>query len=66
MSVSIDGAAAEVQAGTPVRVFQASALQLSREYSVSGDGRFLMNVSVTEQASAPVRVIHNWAAGMRR
>src|SRR5262249_23573494 len=53
--------------GAPAPLFETSIFSggLGRSYNVTKDGRFLVNVSVTEQTSAPITVIHNWAAALK-
>ena len=61
MSVSLEPTGTGLQVGTPVLLFQSSV----RDYEVSSDGRFLMNVAV-EQTAAPLTVVLNWAAGLKK
>ena len=37
-----------------------------QQYDVASDGRFLMNVPVEEDASAPLTLILNWVAGLKK
>lgn len=56
-----------LQIGVPTPLFQMPATtQPGRNYSVSGDGRFLVNVSNAEQTSTPITVILNWAEGLKK
>ena len=55
--------------GTPVPLFQTrvSGYVAPNRYDVSADGqRFLVNSSVQEQSSAPIIVVVNWAAGLKK
>jgi hypothetical protein len=43
------------------------ALQLGHKYSVSPDGqRFLMIIAAQEQTPAPITVVVNWTAGLKK
>lgn len=68
MAVSVKlGASFEL--GTPLPLFQTrvSSYTSPNRYDVSPDGqRFLVNSSVQEQSSAPMIVILNWAAGLKK
>jgi hypothetical protein len=63
MSMTISPNSAEF--GRPVELFQSLLLQTGQPYGVSPDGRFLLNIG-GRGASAPVRVIVNWAAELTR
>jgi hypothetical protein len=56
--------------GVPKVLFETRLSLLagpSRRYGVSADGqRFLMNVPVGTDAVAPITVILNWAAGLKK
>jgi len=66
MSVPLTRAGTELEVGKPVRVFQSRAFQGNREYDVSTDGRFLLNVPVDERSDTSLAVIVNWAAGLKK
>lgn len=36
------------------------------QYDVAADGRFLLNVIADERAVAPITVVLNWAAGLKK
>ena len=55
--------------GTPAPLFQTQVSNFTspNRYDVSADGqRFLVNSSVQEQSRAPIIVILNWAAGLKK
>jgi hypothetical protein len=62
MSVSIKSAGTDLQVETPVALFQSSAFQGNANYEVSRDGRFLLNIPISEQAPSAIGVILNWAS----
>ena len=58
-------------AGDPKALFAASVRMFSgltrRQYDVSADDqRFLMNVSVEEQAALPISLVQNWTQAIRK
>jgi hypothetical protein len=61
MSVSIGIAGRELQIGIPVPLFP-----IRGSFTVAHDGRFLLNVTSTDQTSAPITVIHNWGATLKK
>ena len=67
MAVSVKPARTSLTVGAPVLLFKTlmSPFGLGRSYSVSADGRFLINVAAAEETPAPITVIHNWAAGRK-
>jgi len=70
MAVSLKTLGAATETSAPAPLFRAPlALAgppvLTRSYSVSGDGRFLMNVAPGD-ASRPVTVVLNWAASLKK
>ncbi len=59
-------AGATFEAGVPRALFQARAAGL-RSYDVASDGqRFLINTPLEESAAAPLTVVINWPAGLKR
>ena len=60
----------EFRLGVPKPLFQTRLMNLvppSRRFGVSADGkRFLMNVPVGDDALAPITVIMNWTAGLKK
>jgi Tol biopolymer transport system component len=49
-------------AGIPMRLFQTRMAigGIGRNYSVAADGRFLINVTTTNQVADPITVVLNW------
>jgi Tol biopolymer transport system component len=74
MAVPIKYTGSSLEAGAPTRLFKApidsSTLGNGRSYDVAEDGRFLINVvpaaASQARASAPITVILNWAAGLKK
>jgi hypothetical protein len=61
------GASFEVGAAIPLFEFRAGTLQTFAPYAVTGDGqRFLINAVVDVEPNAPLTVVVNWAAGVKR
>ncbi len=56
-----------LQAGTPKPLLEAPALTGSMNYAVTRDGRrFLVPTAVPDLVPAPLIVILNWPAGLKR
>ena len=65
MSVDID-ASRGLQAGTPKRLFRLpEGAGFGWEATTDGE-RFLINVPVIKSTSAPLNVVFNWAAGLKK
>jgi serine/threonine protein kinase len=58
----------EFEAGIAVPLFEARmAPPPGRQYDVSADGkRFILNTPASEEAAAPITVVLNWAAELKR
>jgi eukaryotic-like serine/threonine-protein kinase len=69
MAVAVDSGA-EFVAGAPTELFEQETARLTsfrNSYAVSADGqRFLINAVVDATGSAPISVVVNWAAELRR
>ena len=65
MSVAIRSSDNALTIGTPVALFRTPLLQDFR-YSVTQDGRFLLEIPVAGRAATPLTVVVNWAAGLTR
>jgi hypothetical protein len=61
-----------LELGAPVRLFLtrfATGLNVTGrkpQYAVAGDGRFLLNVRIAEDAASPITIVQNWMAGIRK
>ena len=74
MAVSIKSTRSSLEAGVPIRLFKApinsATLGNGRNYDVAADGRFLVNVVPSSlgppRVSAPITVILNWPAGLKK
>ena len=70
MAASITASGATIEPGTPVALFQTRILgggmdlNVGTQYDVTGDGRFLIN-TVLEDDASPITLLQNWAAGLR-
>jgi hypothetical protein len=71
MAVEVNGSGADLQAAPPVALFKAnfppSVPAYWRYYAPSADGRrFLVAALLNEAAAAPINVIVDWAAGLKK
>jgi Tol biopolymer transport system component len=69
MAVEVDGGADTFEAGVPMPLFEPRVVSISGDspYDVAADGRrFLIKVPVEENAPAPVTVVLNWTADLKR
>jgi hypothetical protein len=68
MAVGIKKAGTSLDLEAPVPLFQGRMHPsgLGRSYSVSADGRFLINVAAADQGPTPMIVVHNWAASLKK
>ncbi len=67
MAAAVNGNGSSFEVGAVKPLFEARALDPTRNrFAVSADGqRFLMN-SAPQTASAPITVVLNWAAGLKK
>ena len=68
MAVAADGSGGAFRAGTPVPLFaprfaEATVNPFNAQYDVGADGRFLINMTLDEVATAPITLILNWTGG---
>ena len=57
---------AEIEAGTPQRLFHASMPGIGTSFDVAADGqRFLVNLA-EEEAQAPLKLVTNWPAELKK
>ncbi|HYG81117.1 MAG TPA: protein kinase, partial [Pyrinomonadaceae bacterium] len=69
MAVEVDGSSDTFEARLPVPLFKprVGAISGDSPYDVAADGRrFLVNMPVEENAPAPVTVVLNWTADLKR
>ena len=69
MAVEVDGGSDKFEAGVPGPLFEPRVGSISGDspYDVAADGRrFLVKVLVEETAPAPVTVVLNWTADLKR
>jgi eukaryotic-like serine/threonine-protein kinase len=61
------GESFELAAAVPLFEFRAGSLQYFAPYAVTADGqRFLINAVVETEPNAPLTVVVNWAAGVKK
>ena len=72
MAATVKGGST-LEIGAPRRLFQArtlggsqTMLGFKQQYDVAPDGRFLMNVPVAADAAAPLTLVLNWTAGLKK
>ena len=71
MAVSVKPTSLALEVSAPASLFRtriafAGPVELGRSYSVSGDGRFLINVSSTDPLGRPITVVLNWSATLTK
>ena len=68
MAAEVNGQGANFEVGTVRPLFKMSPAGAGiYKYDVSADGqRFLINMRTLETAPAPVTVVLNWTAGLRK
>ena len=71
MAATVKPAGAAVEISAPTSLFRARPAfagnpDLVRSYSVSGDGRFLINVASSDPLGRPITVVLNWAATLKK
>jgi len=71
MSAAVDGRGSSFEVGAVKLLFQTTALNFAlggrSPYDVSADGQRFLIITMAEQAaSAPITLVVNWMAGMRR
>ena len=66
MAVEV-AAGAKFEAGVPKQLFDSHfAGGITSWYDVSEDGRFLIPVQLEQSANAPMTVVVNWTAGLKK
>ena len=71
MAAPIAASGATIEPGTPVALFQTRILgggtdaTVGMQYDVTGDGRFLINTVLADDAS-PITLLQNWAPEVKR
>ena len=65
MAAAITAQASSITPGQPVALFTANfARGTTRpQYDVARDGRFLVNVELTDAATPPITLLQNWKPG---
>ena len=71
MATPIPTGVGTIEPGTPVALFQTRIYgggidpTVGTNYDVSGDGRFLIN-TVLEDDASPITLLQNWAPGIKK
>jgi Tol biopolymer transport system component len=66
MAVEINGAGANPEPGVPQPLFDVRLGANNPSFDVSKDGRFLIPTAVEQAAAAPITVVVNWMAGLKK
>jgi dipeptidyl aminopeptidase/acylaminoacyl peptidase len=68
MAAAVNGKGSSFEVGAVKRLFETRAVVgLRNRYAVSADGpRFLINTAPEQAASAPITVVLNWTAGLKK
>jgi serine/threonine protein kinase/dipeptidyl aminopeptidase/acylaminoacyl peptidase len=67
MVAEVNGKGSSVEVGAVKPLFQTRATGRNERYAVSADGqRFLVNTAPEQSASAPITVVLNWTAGLKK
>jgi Tol biopolymer transport system component len=67
MAAAVNGKGSSFEVGAVKPLFQTRASRNRYEYAASADGqRFLINTAPEQPASAPITVVLNWTAGLRK
>jgi serine/threonine protein kinase/Tol biopolymer transport system component len=67
MAAPVDGGGPQFKVGQETRLFDVRLLRGDWPYDVSGDGqRFIVGTRVEQSSSAPLTVVVNWTAGLRK
>jgi len=67
MTAAVNGKSASFDVGAVKPLFQTRATGRNSRYAVPADAqRFLINTAPEQTASAPITVVLNWAAGLKK
>jgi hypothetical protein len=66
MAVEIKTAGGKFQPGIPKALFDVRLGNGNARFDVSKDDRFLIPVTVAESSNAPMTVVLNWQAGLKK
>ena len=67
MAAAVNGKGSSFEVGAVKPLFQTRATGTRYSYDVSADGqRFLINTAPEQAASAPITVVVNWTAGLKK
>ena len=62
MAAAISAQGASITPGQPAALFTANFVRSTRrpQYAVGRDGRFLVNLELTDAATPPITLLQNW------
>jgi len=67
MAAAVNGKGSSLEVGAVRPLFQTNSIGSSSSFAVSADGqRFLINTASVQAASAPITVVLNWTAGLKK
>ena len=68
MAAAVNGKGGSFEVGVVKPLFETSTITVRNSYAVSADGqRFLMiNTNRQQASSAPITVVLNWTAGLKK
>jgi eukaryotic-like serine/threonine-protein kinase len=67
MAAAVNGKGSSFEVGAVKPLFQTRATGVADRYAVSADGqRFLIDTAPEHAASAPITIVLNWAAGLKK
>jgi len=67
MAVAVNGKGASFETGAVKPLFEFRGVRARFSYDVSADGqRFLISTGLDQSESAPITVVLNWAAGLKK
>ncbi len=67
MAAAVNGKGSTFEVGAVKQLFQTRATRLGNRYDVSADGQRVLVITAPEQAgSAPIAVVLNWTAGLKK
>jgi Tol biopolymer transport system component/predicted Ser/Thr protein kinase len=67
IAVSVDGSTTQFTVGAETPLFDVSLFRSDWPYDVSADGQqFVVNVRIEQSSAAPLTVVVNWPAGLKK
>jgi hypothetical protein len=67
MATTVNGKGSRFEVGAVKPLFETSINAVRNSYDVSADGqRFLVNTAPEQALSAPITIVLNWTAGLKK